>query len=328
MTQGEGVTIFIDDGSTNVKLAWFESDKLKNHISPNSFRLGWTVDILGSKEKYNYEINGKKYTYAPTDHRVLKTTNLHFQYDTLDVIAIHHALETARFSAGEYNIVVTLPISEYYSSDNQRNIEKINKKVRNVKENVLLNGDNKFKFNEVSVLPESIPAVMRQLDIDDVLSIEKSLVIDLGGTTLDCGVITGKYDSVNSVHGNPEIGVSLVTEKVKSVLSTAHSETSDYIADIVIQNRDNDDLLKKIINDKNKISDVKKTIDDGCNILSSLVVSDIERYHYVNRIYLVGGGSHLIEKSVKEKFKHLGDRVKIIESPQLALVTEMALMGK
>lgn len=73
---------------------------------------------------------------------------------------------------------------------------------------------------------------------------------------------------------------------------------------------------------------MKKTIDDGCNILSSLVVSDIERYHYVNRIYLVGGGSYLIEKSVKEKFKHLGDRVKIIQYPQLALVTEMALMGK
>ncbi|ECG0942857.1 StbA family protein, partial [Salmonella enterica subsp. salamae] len=32
------INIFCDDGSTNVKLAWFENDILKTSVSPNSFR--------------------------------------------------------------------------------------------------------------------------------------------------------------------------------------------------------------------------------------------------------------------------------------------------
>ncbi|EFG1695908.1 hypothetical protein BRW33_004309 [Escherichia coli] len=34
--------VFIDDGSTNIKLQWQESDgTIKQHISPNSFKREW-----------------------------------------------------------------------------------------------------------------------------------------------------------------------------------------------------------------------------------------------------------------------------------------------
>lgn len=33
--------IFCDDGSTNVKLAWFEGKTLKSAVSVNSFRHNW-----------------------------------------------------------------------------------------------------------------------------------------------------------------------------------------------------------------------------------------------------------------------------------------------
>lgn len=39
--------ISCDDGSTNVKLAWFEEQSLKSTVSPNSFRAGWKVDGMG-----------------------------------------------------------------------------------------------------------------------------------------------------------------------------------------------------------------------------------------------------------------------------------------
>ncbi|HCQ3070524.1 TPA: StbA family protein, partial [Escherichia coli] len=35
--------IFCDDGSTNVKLAWFEGKTLKSAVSVNSFRHNWKV---------------------------------------------------------------------------------------------------------------------------------------------------------------------------------------------------------------------------------------------------------------------------------------------
>ncbi|EHJ7581425.1 StbA family protein, partial [Salmonella enterica] len=46
------MNIFCDDGSTNVKLAWFENDILKTSVSPNSFRHGWKVDFGGPVFNY------------------------------------------------------------------------------------------------------------------------------------------------------------------------------------------------------------------------------------------------------------------------------------
>ncbi len=39
--------VFIDDGSTNIKLQWQESDgTIKQHISPNSFKREWAVSLV------------------------------------------------------------------------------------------------------------------------------------------------------------------------------------------------------------------------------------------------------------------------------------------
>ena len=49
---------------------------------------------------------------------------------------------------------------------------------------------------QVDVMPESLPAVFSRLVMDKVGQFEKSLVVDIGGTTLDVGVIVGQFDSV------------------------------------------------------------------------------------------------------------------------------------
>ena len=50
--------VFIDDGSTNIKLQWQESDgTIKQHISPNSFKREWAVSF-GDKKVFNYTLNG------------------------------------------------------------------------------------------------------------------------------------------------------------------------------------------------------------------------------------------------------------------------------
>ena len=53
--------VFIDDGSTNIKLQWQESDgTIKQHISPNSFKREWAVSF-GDKKVFNYTLNGEQY---------------------------------------------------------------------------------------------------------------------------------------------------------------------------------------------------------------------------------------------------------------------------
>ena len=44
-----------------------------------------------------------------------------------------------------------------------------------------------------------------------------------------------------------------------------------------------------------------------------------------NRVYLVGGGAHLIEGAIREVYATLGDRVVSIDNPQSALSREICL---
>jgi plasmid segregation protein ParM len=49
------MNIYCDDGSTNVKLAWFEGDELQTRVSANSFRHGWKVAEF-SAATFNYQV--------------------------------------------------------------------------------------------------------------------------------------------------------------------------------------------------------------------------------------------------------------------------------
>ena len=91
-------------------------------------------------------------------------------------------------------------------------------------------------------MPESLPAVFSRLVVDKVGQFEKSLVVDIGGTTLDVGVIVGQFDSVSAIHGNSGIGVSSVTKAAMSALRMASSDTSFLVADELIKRRNDPDF--------------------------------------------------------------------------------------
>ncbi|MDT1863073.1 StbA family protein, partial [Acinetobacter baumannii] len=75
---------------------------------------------------------------------------------------------------------------------------------------------------------------------------ETTLIIDLGGTRLDNGVIVGRFDDISAVHGNPSVGVSQVTRAAAGALRAADSETSALIADTVIRNRNDRQYLQRV----------------------------------------------------------------------------------
>nr|UGK56156.1 hypothetical protein [Escherichia coli] len=54
---------------------------------------------------------------------------------------------------------------------------------------------------QLPFFPESLPAVTRADEIESIESFESSLVIDLGGTTLDVASITGQLEQISSVRG-------------------------------------------------------------------------------------------------------------------------------
>ena len=318
------MNVFCDDGSTTVKLAWYEGKNLKTFLSANSFRNGWKVEGIGSRQTFNYELDGRKYTYDEVSNLAINTTHIEYQYSDANVLAVHHALLCSGMNPQSVSLTVTLPISEFYTSDCQKNELNILRKIKNLLRPVKLNKGEVFTIEQVEVLPESLPSVFAQLVKDEVGQFEKSLVIDIGGTTLDAGVIVGQFDDVSAVHGNAAIGVSMVTQAALSALKMASSDTSSLVADELIKQRHDHDFASRVVNDERQIKLVLDSIDSAIAKLGERVVDDLADFRHVNRVYIVGGGATLIEPAVKSAWHHLGNKVVMMDSPQTALVQAIA----
>lgn len=189
---------------------------------------------------------------------------------------------------------------------------------------VTLNKGQTFTIEHIDVMPESLPAVFAQLVKDKVGPFEKSLVIDLGGTTLDVGVIVGQFEDVSAIHGNANIGVSMVTQAALSALKMASSDTSPMVADELIKDRDNAEFVSQVVNDESKIPLVIDTIESAIAKLGERVVDELAEFRHVNRVYIVGGGASLVAPAVKSAWRHLGQKVVMMDNPQMALVQAIA----
>lgn len=177
-------------------------------------------------------------------------------------------------------------------------------------------------------MPESLPAAFSRLAELKPGPGETTLIIDLGGTTLDAGVIVGQFEDIIAVHGDPSVGVSQVTRAAQAALRSADSETSPLIADQIIRGRKDRAFLDCIINDASRIDDVIDKIEEAIWSLGARVVSELTRFRSVNRVLLTGGGAPLIEGAIRQAWPLAADRIEIISDPQLALAREIALYQK
>ncbi|HGJ5864836.1 plasmid segregation protein ParM domain-containing protein [Arsenophonus nasoniae] len=310
------LSVMCDDGSTCVKLAWLENGNIKTHISPNAFREGWKSEAFN--QVLNFDIDGKKYAFDKGHNAILSTTNIAFQYSDLDLLAIHKALLTSTLSPQEIEITVTLPINEFFHHDGQKNMANIERKRNNVLRKVKVNNNQSFEIKSVFVMPESVPAVAEELKKDDVSPLEKSIIVDLGGTTMDCGIITGGELDVSEVYGNPSIGTRSVAIAIIKAMGIADSDINEYEANAILSSEDKRKEISAIINNRSMIDHVMTEINNAIENYVKSVISQIEQLQKVNRIYLVGGGAELIDNYVTAHFRN--KKVRKLDDAQLALV--------
>lgn len=316
--------IYIDDGSTNIKLQWEESGSVKQSISPNSFKREWAV-AFGGQQAYNYMLNGEQYSFDAISPDAVVTTNVAWQYSDVNVVAVHHALLCSGIQPQEVDIVVTLPLAEYYSKNNQPNESNIQKKKDNLLRSVELNGGRTFTIRSVEVMPESIPAgfdVVKNLNELDSL-----LIIDLGGTTLDISQVMGKMRGISRIYGDSSLGVSLITGAVKDALAVARTKGSSYLADDIIIHRDDKAYLASRINDTSGVEMVRKALSEAHTRLVNRVVEAVSRFEGYSHVMVIGGGAELIAEAVKEHCAVREGRFYQTSSSQFDLVNGMYLIG-
>ncbi|WP_086956732.1 plasmid segregation protein ParM domain-containing protein [Xenorhabdus innexi] len=315
-----------DDGSTAVKLAWFEDDKLETFTSLHSFRKGWAVNSgIGKRQLFNFEIANTNYTFGYADSRSLSSTNIEYQYNDLNLLAIHHALLTSGIPLQPVDLTVTLPISEYYNADCQKNTLNIERKIANVLRPIKLNNGECFPIRNVDVMPESLTAIFSAVAKYNVGPMEKSLVIDLGGTTIDNAIILGQFEEITNIHGNSNIGMNLVTKPVMSALQMADSNMSEYMVDEVIRQHNNTDFLKQVINNHAKIPFVLDTMKQAIEQLNKLVINELSDFRDVNRVWIVGGAAEVIEPSIRKNWPIPKEKIIVVPNAQTAQAREIAM---
>ena len=313
--------IACDDGSTYVKLAWRQDGEIKTHVVGNSFREGWKTELFGSEPVCNFLVDGRKYTHDVASTSTLSTTHINYQYSDLNLLAVHYALLTSGIDPQSVELIVTLPVTEFFDADAQINETNIDKKRKNLLRSLDLNKGETFSISKIEVMPESLPAILPVLSTEQVNSYEKSLVLDLGGTTLDCAVIVGAFESVSEIKGFPEIGTNQVTNAIVNALTIASTQCSYFVADQVSRNANDSEFLLRIVNDSSQVDRIKITISQETKNLAERVCRVIESFNGIHRIYLTGGGGELIFNEIKKRYPVR--KVIKLDQAQLALVKAM-----
>lgn len=316
--------IFIDDGSTNIKLQWEEKGEVKRHISPNSFKREWGV-AFGNDAAFNYTFNGENYSFDYITPDAVVTTNVAWQYSDINVVAVHHALLTSGLEPQDVDIVATLPLSEYYDRNNQRNETNIARKMKSLIRPVTLNGGKTFTIRNVSVMPESIPAGFDILK--DMGDLDSLLIVDLGGTTLDIAQVMGKMKGISRIFGDSTLGVSLITEAVRDAMAVARTKGSSCLANELIIHRNEYEFLAQRINDAKQIGMVKGTMDETLSRLQGRVLQAIDKFAGYTHVMTIGGGAELVYESVKAHCNLREERFFKTSSSQYDLVNGMFLIG-
>lgn len=323
--------IFIDDGSTNIKLAWVEEGEVKTLISPNSFKPEWSMTLQGLTDttapgSANYEIDGEKYSFDQLSPDAVRTTETRYQYSDVNVVAIHHALMQSGIEPQPVDIIVTLPLGEYLDTNAQPNMINIERKKANVKRTVTVQGcDESFTVRKVSVLPESVPAGFNVLkDLDDLDSL---LIVDIGGTTLDIAHVRSKMSGFTKTYCDPKTGVSIITEAVKHAMDTSVStRTSSYFADRLIQARNDNEFLTRYIQNADQRAQVLKVLHERERTLTHRVMDSVGRFSGFTHVMVVGGGASIVASAVKTVTGVGDDRFFVSDNPQFDLVLGMVAM--
>ncbi|CAM3827690.1 hypothetical protein BS639_24015 [Rouxiella silvae] len=310
--------IYIDDGSTNIKMMWKGEDgKALRHMSPNSFITGWSV-AFGNSDAANYEMGERKFSFNSNSAKCIRTTEVEYQYSDVNVIAIHHALHTSGIEPQPVEIVVTLPLSEYYDADMQANRVNIDRKITSVTRAVARNKEEAFIITSVTVRPESMPAGFKDAQV--LKPNQSLLIIDIGGTTTDVSQVLGQMNGIVQIEFLTNVGVSIVTSVVKAALAKANTEASDYIINEMIKNRHDREFIDGCINDASQVDNVIKEIQSGINQLSEQVMEVVRRFHGFTAVTVAGGGAMICGQNIKSSTNIRDERFNISHDPQYDVV--------
>lgn len=290
--------IVIDEGSSQVKICWFDGEKIQTDVFPSRVVRDARMGPDHKKLDSTYKVGHQKFTVDPTMDGAIPTDDPEdYQVNRINRILVHESLRRNGFGGQQVSIITTLPVEMFYNED-EKNEALISAKKENLISDDIENlvGHELANIQECQVSPEAIPA-WYDMVLDDTgqekIATKKEykiMVVDIGGTTTDISIIDGfgyiqEFKSVAS-------GVFQIGKRLKTILSNEMEldGLQTYEIDGILKNKKAEGkYISGMIDDASD-----KTITDVLYAMRSMV----KESKRLNAVLYVGGGANLIGKSL------------------------------
>lgn len=329
--QQKVIKVVCDDGSTQVKMAWFdEKGRIQTRVFSSKMINGARKTMgIYDKSAFNLDKEGLvSYTIDGSANEPIKSNYVEYQYEDRARVPVMNALMQAGFAGKTIDLIVTLPISEYYCRNMEKNVERKGKNLRGMCEPVLQQKDHTPPtIRSISVFPEGLPAIIaltrkfKTVDGKRVVAFESGFehdsivaVIDIGGTTTDIGAFTvGNY-----VARRDATCLSVGTERVVDDLMSVYHYSYDKAQK----------LVRGSITDKESLAQLKEVKTATFPLIKTEILRSLGGDQYMKNnfdaVFFVGGGSLLFKDEILQAYPF--KNVRVVDDLAVEAIAKGALL--
>jgi plasmid segregation protein ParM len=317
-TVGQSPIIGIDDGYAQTKLHGGEVGAparlcLASSIRPGLYGLA-SMSGAGRVAAYRVE-EGEEFTVSaaiPSE----PTTFESYHVSTMNRVLVQHALLEAGFSGRTVDIMVGLPVADFFS-DGRKDEARIARKVENLRKRVLpLDGREPVRYGRIRVGCQAIAAFVDWLIHDDLSARnetpQRAAVVDVGGYTTDVAVILDGERIDQTRTGTSRIGMLDIHEMIAAGLRTRFQIQDRFPAEVL-----SSALRTRTIRLWGREERVDNLVEHALVQHSAKVAREVERKlgggSDLDVILFVGGGANVL-KGLIERFPNAGR----VDDPEFA----------
>ena len=174
--------IVIDDGSNFIKFG-YEKDGKQVLDSIPSRVIRKAIPTLDGYSSSSYKVGDNVYSVSPTGKGSIPTNNRDYQTSEANRVLINHVIKLS--GAKSVDIILTLPVNQFFNPDSSINTELIEAKKSNAMGDLIsLDNQELADIKAVFVMPEGVPAfshAKQNLGLED----GRYLIVEVGGTTTE-----------------------------------------------------------------------------------------------------------------------------------------------
>ena len=289
------IQLVIDDGSNFIKTAQI----VNGEIIINAFASRVIRKAILSTDGFSegsYSIDDENYGVTKSAGDTVPTNNTEYQTSNINRVLINHAIRKTKATSAD--IILTLPVSQFFNPDGTKNAALISAKIENAKGKIApLSGEPLATIETIRVMPEGVPAFSHAAN-KLTLPTGRFLIADVGGTTTDLVI----FDEDNNIENFLSLPIG--------ALSMLNAFKAHCMAKMTVNDIPDNLLLKGlldgVIGATDLTNEAKKCIKDFQNKINDNIVKLGDLSLFDGVIYS-GGGAKLLT---------LGDDVLMTDNPQ------------